>query len=64
MDVCKGLSYLHSKRIAHLDLKSPNVLLTAAGVAKIGDVGLGKIIAHRQAAATRQGAPLCSDQER
>lgn len=55
LDVCLGLCYLHSKHIAHLDLKSPNVLLNSNFQAKIGDVGLGKIISARQAAATRQG---------
>ena len=42
IDVALGLNYLHSRRPAwmHRDLKSPNVLLTREGVAKIGDVGL------------------------
>lgn len=43
MEIAKGLAYLHSKDIAHLDLKSPNILLDASDKAKIGDVGLGKI---------------------
>lgn len=39
IDVAKGLVFLHSKRIVHFDLKSPNILLARDGTAKIGDVG-------------------------
>jgi serine/threonine protein kinase len=42
-------------QIAHLDLKSPNVMLTANDEAKIGDVGLGKLVANPNAIATQQG---------
>lgn len=35
MDVARGLDKMHSRHIIHLDLKSPNVLLTAGGTAKI-----------------------------
>ncbi len=36
--ICSGLRYLHSKRIAHRDLKSANILLRHA-VVKLGDLG-------------------------
>lgn len=45
LDVARALVYLHSKRIVHLDVKSANVLLTRDGTAKLGDVGLSKIMA-------------------
>lgn len=43
-DIALGLHYLHSRRpaVAHRDLKSPNILLTAEGVAKIADVGMSR----------------------
>ncbi|CAL8468908.1 g8449 [Coccomyxa elongata] len=44
LDVARGLSYLHSNRIAHLDIKSGNVLLTREGKAKIADVGLAQMV--------------------
>ena len=55
LDIASGLVYLHSKDIAHFDLKSPNILLTAADQAKIGDVGLGKMISPRTLHATQAG---------
>eukprot|EP00884_Botryococcus_braunii_P010721 jgi/Botrbrau1/19650/Bobra.0003s0016.2 len=44
-DVARGLSYLHERqdKIAHLDIKSSNILLDGA-CAKIGDVGFAKVV--------------------
>ena len=38
LDVAYGLRYLHKQKILHLDLKSPNVLLSEDFTAKISDV--------------------------
>ena len=43
-DVCKGLFMLHSNHICHLDMKSPNVLISNDGTCKISDLGLGRMI--------------------
>eukprot|EP00210_Caulerpa_lentillifera_P003269 g3120.t1 len=42
LDVALGLNYLHSRKppMMHRDLKSPNVLLSEEGNAKIADVGM------------------------
>ena len=37
-----GLEYLHSNRIIHMDLRSPNILLSFDGAAKISDFGISK----------------------
>ena len=45
-DVSLGLSYLHNRKpvILHRDLSSNNIMLTSKLVAKIGDLGVAKII--------------------
>ena len=47
MDIAGGLSFLHSKRIVHLDLKSPNILLDAHNTAYVADVGLGRLLGNQ-----------------
>ena len=42
IQVAEGLEYIHSKNIAHLDLKPQNLFLTMLGVIKIGDFGLAQ----------------------
>jgi serine/threonine protein kinase len=51
--VALGLNYLHSQRppMMHRDLKSPNVLLSEEGVAKIADVGMVRARCLRSCAA-------------
>ncbi|KAK9792727.1 hypothetical protein WJX73_008655 [Symbiochloris irregularis] len=60
IDVALGLNYLHSRRPAwmHRDLKSPNVLLTREGVAKIGDVGLMRAQVNPSMTAQNSWTPL------
>lgn len=45
-DVSLGLSFLHNRKpqILHRDLSSSNVMLTSELVAKIGDLGVAKIV--------------------
>ncbi|XP_007937693.1 proto-oncogene serine/threonine-protein kinase mos [Orycteropus afer afer] len=39
LDVVKGLMFLHSQNIVHLDLKPANILISEQDVCKIGDFG-------------------------
>ena len=44
MGIAHGLAYAHEKGIVHRDIKPENILLTADGIPKITDWGLGKAI--------------------
>lgn len=53
-----ALQYIHERRILHRDLKSQNVFLTSAGVAKLGDFGIAKVLEESETFAdTRIGTP-------
>lgn len=60
LDVALGLNYLHSQKppMMHRDLKSPNVLLSEEGNAKIADVGMVRAQDKDRVTAQRIMTPL------
>ncbi len=57
--IAAGLSYLHSHKVVHRDLKSLNVLVGADDVALLADFGLAKLVetASIQVATAHMGTP-------
>eukprot|EP00884_Botryococcus_braunii_P017386 jgi/Botrbrau1/4330/Bobra.0232s0020.2 len=55
LDIARGVAYLHSQSVIHLDLKSANVLLTNDGRAKIADVGLAHMMKENRTHASNLG---------
>jgi serine/threonine-protein kinase len=59
LDLARAVQHAHEQYIVHRDLKPANVLLTEAGVAKITDFGLAKLLDVEQGQ-THSGAVLGS----
>jgi len=54
-----ALMHIHAKRILHRDLKPMNIFLTKAGIIKLGDFGIAKVLESTTSGAmTLIGTPL------
>jgi serine/threonine protein kinase len=44
VEICRGMDYLHKRKIAHRDLKAANLLMDETGTVKIADFGVARIM--------------------
>jgi NIMA (never in mitosis gene a)-related kinase len=55
--ISDALSFLHSYKIIHRDIKAANCFLTSSGDIKIGDMNISKLTKYNQMARTKIGTP-------
>ena len=58
LDIARGLAYLHSQGMVHGRLKSSNVLMNKAGVAKLSDPHLLSLLSHCRDLSLERSAPV------
>jgi hypothetical protein len=55
---CAGLDHAHRKGVLHRDIKPENLMFSGAGVLKVADFGIAKVVGGSTGLATRTGAVL------
>ncbi|MFN0126522.1 MAG: bifunctional serine/threonine-protein kinase/formylglycine-generating enzyme family protein [Verrucomicrobiales bacterium] len=56
--ICDALGYAHDSGVIHRDIKPSNIMLDKAGIVKVADFGLAKILTSDQPVSTNSGTVL------
>ncbi|GLC74270.1 hypothetical protein PLESTF_001483200 [Pleodorina starrii] len=52
VQIASAISYIHSKRVLHRDLKTQNIFIARGGIIKLGDFGISKVLERTDSFAT------------
>ncbi|KAG2432825.1 hypothetical protein HXX76_008559 [Chlamydomonas incerta] len=52
VQIASAISYIHSKRVLHRDLKTQNIFIAKGGIIKLGDFGISKVLERTDSFAT------------
>ncbi len=56
LDICKAISYAHSRLVLHLDIKPSNILVNEEGEAKVLDFGVAESVSEAEKNGTTSGS--------
>ena len=59
-EVCRGMDYLHKRKIVHRDLKAANLLMDETGTVKIADFGVARVMNTTGVMTAETGTYRCS----
>ena len=59
-EVCRGMDYLHKRKIVHRDLKAANLLMDETGTVKIADFGVARVMDTKGVMTAETGTYRCA----